>query len=55
MKPDELTNSYYNRIIEAVKMVKSHDVDIENDRNYTEQAKVLRMIKGLDPVQFGKL
>jgi hypothetical protein len=55
MRPDELPNSYYNRIIEAVEMVKSHDVDVENDRNYTEAAKVLRMVKGLDSVRFGEL
>ncbi len=36
-------------------MVKSHDVDVENDRNYTEETKVLRMVKGLDSVQFGEL
>ncbi len=36
-------------------MVKSRDVDVENDRNYTEDARVLRMVKGLDPVQFCKL
>jgi hypothetical protein len=55
MRPDELPYSYYNRISEVVEMVKSRDVDVENDRNYTEQAKVLRMVKGLDPLRFGEL
>jgi hypothetical protein len=53
MRPDELPNSYYNRINEAVEMVKSRGVDVESERTYTEQAKVLRMVKGLDPVRFG--
>jgi hypothetical protein len=55
MRPDELPNSYYLRIDEAVEMVKSRDVDFESERNYTEQGKVLRMVKGLDPVRFGEL
>jgi hypothetical protein len=55
MRPDELPNRYYDRIIEAVEMVKSRDVDVENDRNYTETAKVLRMVKGLDSMRFGEL
>ncbi len=36
-------------------MVKSREIDVDNDRNYTEQAKVLRMVKGLDSVRFGEL
>ncbi len=36
-------------------MVKSRNVDVETDRNYTEDASVLRMVKGLDPVRFGEL
>jgi hypothetical protein len=36
-------------------MVKSRDVDVENDRNYSEPARLLRMAKGLDPVRFGEL
>jgi hypothetical protein len=28
---------------------------VENDRNYTEPARVLRMVKGLDPARFGEL
>ncbi len=55
MRPDELPNSYYNRINEAVEMVKSRGIDVESERTYTEQAKVLRMVKGLDPVRFGEL
>ncbi len=55
MRPDELPNSYCNRINEAVEMVKSQGVDVESGRNYTEQAKVLRMVKGLDPVRFSEL
>ncbi len=52
MRTDELPNSYYNRINEVVEMVKSRDVDVDHHRNYTEQAKVLRMVR-LDPVRFG--
>ncbi len=55
MRPDELPNTYYNRINEAVEMVKSRGIDVETERTYTEQAKVLRMVKGLDPVRFGEL
>jgi hypothetical protein len=55
MRPDELPISYFNRIMQAMDMVKSRDVDVENDRNYTEPARVLRMIKGLDPVRFSQL
>jgi hypothetical protein len=55
MRPDEQPNNYYNRIHEAVKVVKIRDVDVDNDRNYTEQAKVLRMVKELDSVRFGVL
>ena len=55
MRPDELPISYFNRIIQAIDMVKSRDVDVENDRNYTEDQRVLRMVKGLDPVRFGEL
>jgi hypothetical protein len=36
----------------AIDMVESLDIDVENGRNYT---RVLRMVKGLDPVWFGKL
>jgi hypothetical protein len=55
MRPDELPISYFNRIIQAIDMVKSRDVDVENDRNYTEDQRVLRMVKGLDPARFGEL
>ncbi len=55
MRPDELTISYFNRIIQAIDMVKSRGVDVENERHYTEEARVLRMVKGLDPVRFGEL
>jgi hypothetical protein len=55
MRPDELPNSYYNRINEAVEMVKSQGVDVKSERNYTEQAKLLRLVKGLDPLRFGEL
>jgi hypothetical protein len=55
MKPDELPNSYYNCINEAVDMVKSQGVDVESERTYSEKAKVLRMVKGLDSVRFGEL
>ncbi len=55
MRPDELPISYCNRIIQAIDMVKSRDVDVENDRNYTEDQRMLRMVKGLDPVRFGEL
>jgi hypothetical protein len=51
MRPDELSNSYYNRINEAIAMIKSQGVDVESERHYTELAKVLRMVKGLDPVR----
>jgi hypothetical protein len=47
MRPDELPISYFNLIIQAIYMVKSRDVDVENDRNYTEDQRVLRMVKGL--------
>ncbi len=30
-------------------------VDFEHDRNYTEPARVLRMVKGLDSMRFGEL
>jgi hypothetical protein len=36
-------------------MVKSQGVDVESERYYTEQAKVLRMVKGPHPVRFGEL
>ncbi len=55
MRPDELPNRYYNRINEAVEMVKRQGIDVETERTYTEQSKVLRMVKGLDPVRFGEL
>ncbi len=55
MRPDESPNSYYNRINEAVEMVQSQGVGVESARHYTEQAKVFRMVKGLDPVRFGEL
>jgi hypothetical protein len=55
MGPDELPISYFNRIIQAIDMVKSRDLDVENDKNYTEPARMLRMVKRLDPVRFGKL
>jgi hypothetical protein len=55
MRPDELPISYFNRIIQAIDMVKSRNLDVETDRNYTEDARVLRMVKGLDPARFGEL
>ncbi len=36
-------------------MVKNRGIDVESERTYTEQAKVLRMVKGLDLVRFGEL
>ncbi len=32
-RPDELPINYFNRIIQAIDMVKSPGVDVENDRN----------------------
>jgi hypothetical protein len=55
MRLNELPISYFNRINQAIEIVKSRDVDVETDRNYTESARVLRMVKGLDPVRFGEL
>ncbi len=55
MRTDELLISYFNRIVQAIDLVKSRDVDVKTDRNYTEPVRVLRMVKGLDPVRFGEL
>jgi hypothetical protein len=54
-RPVELPISYLNHIIQAIDMVNSRDVDVKNGRNYTEPARVLRMVKGLDPVRLGEL
>jgi hypothetical protein len=55
MRSDELPFSYFDRIIQAIDMVKSRKVDVENDRNYTEPARVLRIEKRLDQARFVEL
>ncbi len=47
MRPDELTITYFIRIIEAIEMVTSRDVDVNSEWHSTQETRVLRTKKAL--------